>query len=144
MATHCEICGKKLNDDIAEAGVRYTCFDCWRGGSAPRDTKEDDVSVEFTEEEAEDQKRFISELHSEGVINLWHYCSMKDYIDAHTKKPLTFPCPACGAEMAVCVGGEWVREIEENYIYGACVECKLKTWPYETEAELSEALNKEA
>ena len=39
MATYCEICGKKLNDDTAQAGTRYICLACWNGKSAPRDTE---------------------------------------------------------------------------------------------------------
>ena len=40
MATYCEICGKKLNDDTAQAGTRYICLACWNGKSAPRDTED--------------------------------------------------------------------------------------------------------
>jgi len=107
--------------------------------TVPRDTQEDNMDeITFTQEEAEDKRRFISEMHSQGIINIWNFCSMKDYIIAHTEKELTFPCPGCGIALEEMHRNIWECPNSQCSIF------RIMKNSDHTKRMFSEALNKGA
>ena len=106
----------------------------------PYDTKEDDVSkIEFTEEEAKIVKnawKGYTETVPEPSTT-----KFTDWLDAHTKKPLTFPCPVCGYELEVALASHTDKDYYASCPAGCAFDCGY--FRADTKAELSEALNKE-
>ena len=128
------VMGEMLADIGYELGIFETeikKMEAWLDEhTVPNATEqEDSMSVTFTPEEV---GAIMSKLDD---LALWdhHRHDFKTWLDAHTEKPLTFPCPGCGNRV----------EVRHDVLgwTGVCQGCEIKTFNYGSEAELSEALS---
>ena len=129
----------------------YNCVDCgWQGYLKIPDwsdhpyVKEQEDSmgeVTFTPEEADVALR-VFEAWKESVDSRFHLHIMDKIIDAyfnwldtHTEKPLTFPCPGCGTPLEEMLRNIWECPNEQCPIF------RIMASSSNTKDELSEALN---
>lgn len=85
------------------------------------DPQEDSMSeVKFTKEEAEEQRNDLNEFLKWCAGRPYHQVVLdevrnyRNWLDAHTERELTFPCPACGENMSYYEDGNEYRCITYN------------------------------
>ena len=107
--------------------------------SVPRATEQEDSmsEVTFTQEQRDAIMQYWNEREWRP---LWlpDANEFVDWLDAHTEKPLTFPCPGCGVAMEREYNSETGRYRGKCFNHLCSVE---RTKFFETEVRLSEALS---
>ena len=104
--------------------------------TVPRATEQEDSmsEVTFTQEQRDAIMQYWNEREWRP---LWipDANEFVDWLDDHTEKPLTFPCPGCGTPLEEMLRNIWECPNEQCPIF------RIMASSSNTKAELSEALN---